>query len=442
MRDLTKGNEGRQILYFALPMLLGNVFQQLYNIIDSAIVGNFIGKEALAAVGASFPVIFAFFSMIIGIASGSTVMISQYYGAGKIEKVRKTIDTLFIFLLVASVFVSIIGVTFARDVFLLLQLPENVLPEATVYLQIFLGGVIVFFGFSGTSAVLRGLGDSKTPLYFLIIATVFNIGFDLLFVLVFHWGIAGVAIATLLAQGGAFLTAIIYLNRTHQVIQFAKRDWEFDWTIFRQSLRIGIPTGIQQTFVSFGMMALVGIVNTFGTNTIAAYSVTMRINSMASLPAMNFATALSTFVGQNIGANKPHRVRRGLIATIKMSALVAVLVSAGVVMFSESIMQLFTKEQAVVDIGVGYLKIVGAFYLVFSLMFSITGLLRGAGATIVPMFASLLSLWVVRIPLAWFLSGKIGVTGIWWAIPLGWFVGLLLAFLYYLSGRWKDKSVV
>jgi putative MATE family efflux protein len=261
-------------------------------------------------------------------------------------------------------------------------------------------------------------------------------------VLVFHWGIAGVAIATLLAQGGAFLTAIIYLNRTHQVIQFAKRDWEFDWTIFRQSLRIGIPTGIQQTFVSFGMMALVGIVNTFGTNTIAAYSVTMRINSMASLPAMNFATALSTFVGQNIGANKPHRVRRGLIATIKMSALVAVLVSAGVVMFSESIMQLFTKEQAVVDIGVGYLKIVGAFYLVFSLMFSITGLLRGAGATIVPMFASLLSLWVVRIPLAWFLSGKIGVTGIWWAIPLGWFVGLLLAFLYYLSGRWKDKSVV
>ncbi len=442
MRDLTKGNEGKQILLFALPMLLGNVFQQLYNIIDSAIVGNFIGKEALAAVGASFPVIFAFFSMIIGIASGSTVMISQYYGAGKIEKVRKTIDTLFIFLLIASVFVSIIGVTFAQDVFLLLQLPENVLPEATIYLQIFLGGVIVFFGFSGTSAVLRGLGDSKTPLYFLIIATVFNIGFDLLFVLVFHWGIAGVAIATLLAQGGAFLTAIIYLNRTHQVIHFAKRNWEFDWSIFRQSLRIGIPTGIQQTFVSLGMMALVGIVNTFGTNTIAAYSVTMRINSMASLPAMNFATALSTFVGQNIGANKPQRVRRGLIATVKMSALIAILVSTLVVTFSESIMHLFTKEQAVIDIGVGYLKIVGAFYLVFSLMFSITGLLRGAGATIIPMFASLLSLWVVRIPLAWFLSGKIGVTGIWWAIPLGWFVGLLLAFFYYLSGRWKDKSVV
>ncbi|MFO7938176.1 MAG: MATE family efflux transporter [Bacteroidales bacterium] len=442
MNDLTQGKEGRQIFYFALPMLLGNVFQQLYNIIDSAIVGNFIGKEALAAVGASFPVVFAFFSLIIGISSGSTVMISQFYGAGQMEKVRKTIDTLFVFLLFASIVVSVLGLIFARDVFVLLQLPENVLPEATVYLRIFLGGVVVFFGFSGTSAVLRGLGDSKTPLYFLIIATVFNIGFDLLFVLVFHWGIAGVAIATLLAQGGAFLSAVIYLNRTHDIIHFAKREWEFDWLIFRQSLRIGIPTGIQQTFVSLGMMALVGIVNTFGTNAIAAYSVTMRINSLASLPAMNFASALSTFVGQNIGAHKPDRVRRGLLATLKMSALVAALVSLGVILFSKEIMSVFTKDQAVIQVGIGYLKIVGAFYLVFSLMFSITGLLRGAGATVVPMFTTLLSLWVVRIPLAWYLSGKIGITGIWWAIPLGWFVGLVLAFLYYFSGRWKNKSVV
>ena len=213
MKDLTTGKEGSLILKFALPMLLGNVFQQLYNIVDSIIVGNFIGKEALAAVGASFPIIFAFLSLIIGIVSGSTIVISQYFGAKDIEKVKRAIDTLFIFLFFASIIISIVGIIFSEDIFRMLKLPEEIIPQATTYFNIFIGGVIVSFGFNGTSAILRGLGDSKTPLYFLIVSTFFNIGFDLLFVLVFKWGIAGVAIATVLAQGGAFLTAIIYLNR-------------------------------------------------------------------------------------------------------------------------------------------------------------------------------------------------------------------------------------
>ena len=442
MKDLTEGKEGSLILKFALPMLFGNVFQQLYNVVDSIIVGNFIGKEALAAVGASFPMIFAFLSLIIGIASGSTIVISQYFGAKEIEKVKRTIDTLFIFLFFASIVISIVGIIFSEDIFRFLKLPEEVIPQAKIYFNIFIGGVIVSFGFNGTSAVLRGLGDSKTPLYFLIVSTFANIAFDLLFVLVFKWGIAGVAIASVLAQGGAFLTAVIYLNQKHEIIQFSLTNLIFDKTIFKKSLRIGLPTGIQQTFVAIGMTALIGIVNRFGTNVIAAYSVVMRIGSLATLPAMNFAQALSTFVGQNIGARKMERVNTGLIATLKMSSLVSLGVSAFVLLGATFLMNLFTNDTEVIRTGREYLLIVGGFYVVFSAMFIISGVMRGAGDTLIPMFFSLISLWIIRIPAAWILSDHFGEIGIWWSMPIGWMVGLILSFAYYLTGNWKRRTII
>jgi putative MATE family efflux protein len=442
MRDLTTGKEGSLILKFALPMLLGNVFQQLYNIVDSIIVGNFIGKEALAAVGASFPIIFAFLSLIIGIASGSTIVIAQYFGAKDIEKVKRTINTLFIFLFFASILISIAGIYFSEDIFRLLKLPEEIIPQATTYFNIFMGGVVVSFGFNGTSAILRGLGDSKTPLYFLIVSTVINIGLDLLFVLVFKWGIAGVAIASVIAQGGAFLTAIIYLNKTHKIVRFSFKNLNFDRAIFKKSIKIGLPTGIQQSFVAAGMMALISIVNGFGTNVIAAYSVATRIDGLASLVAMNFAQALATFVGQNIGAKKIDRVKAGFIATLKMSTTIAVIISAAILIFSNFIISLFTNDSEVIRIGTEYLTIVGAFYIVFTTMFTISGVMRGAGDTLIPMFISFIALWIVRIPVAWVLSRQLGEIGIWWAIPAGWFVGASLSFIYYLTGNWKKKVII
>jgi len=442
MKDLTVGKESSLILKFALPMLLGNVFQQLYNVVDSIIVGNFIGKEALAAVGASFPIIFAFLSLIIGIASGSTIVIAQYFGAKDIEKVKKTINTLFIFLIFASITASIIAIYFSEDIFRLLKLPEEIIPQAKLYFNILMGGAIVSFGFNGTSAILRGLGDSKTPLYFLIISTIFNIAFDLLFVMVFKWGIMGVAVATVISQAGAFITAVIYLNKTHKVIRFSFADLKFDREIFNKSIRIGLPTGIQQTFVAAGMMALISIVNGFGTDVIAAYSVATRIDSLASLPAMNFAAALATFVGQNLGAKKINRVRTGFVATLKMTSILAITVSASILLWGNHMVSLFTNDPEVIRIGTEYLVIVGAFYIVFTSMFTISGVLRGAGDTLVPMFISLAALWVIRIPGAWFLSQRIGEKGIWWAIPIGWCVGLILSYLYYLTGNWKKKVVV
>jgi putative MATE family efflux protein len=442
MRDLTEGKEGKKILSFALPMLLGNVFHQLYNVIDSIIVGNFIGKEALAAVGASFPVVFVFFALVLGVTSGSTVVISQYFGAKDNERVKRTIDTLFIMLFFASIIISVLGIIFSREIFILLKIPKEVMPLAEVYLKIFFGGSIAFFGFIGTSASLRGLGDSKTPLYFLIISTLTNIGLDLLFVVVFNWGIEGVAFATIISQGGAFITAIIYLNRTHEIIEFSLFKLKFDKDLFRKSIRIGLPTGIQQTVVALGMTALIGIVNKFGTSVIAAYTVAARINSLATLPAMNFASALSTFVGQNLGAKKHDRVKRGFIATLKMSSVISVIVSILVVFKGDFIMGIFTNDAEVIRFGSEYLTIVGSFYLVFSAMFATTGVLRGAGATVIPMITTVISLWLIRIPGAYFLSQKIGETGIWWAIPIGWVMGLIMAYAYYLTGKWKNKVVV
>ena len=442
MRDLSVGNESKLIFQFAMPMLIGNVFQQLYNVVDSAVVGNFIGKEALAAVGASFPIIFTLMSLLIGVAIGATIVIAQYFGAKDMGNVKRTIDTLYIFLFFASIFITVVGIAFSRQIFMLIQVPEEVLPLAMQYFNIYMLGSLFYFGFNGMSAVLRGLGDSKTPLYFMIVSTLLNIGLDLLFVLVFKLGVQGVAFATLLSQFLTLIALIIYLNSRHEMVRLSLKSMVFDYGIFRKSLRIGFPIGFQQAFVAMSMMAMYWLVNRFGTNTAAAYSVVFRIDSFASMPAMNFANALSTFVGQNLGARKPERVKRGLLSTIGMTSAISITISIVAILFGTQIMRVFTSDPEVISIGKSYLVIVTGFYIVFSTMFQIGGVMRGAGDTFIPMLITFFALWVVRIPVCYYLSEDIGFTGIWWGIPIAWAVGLLLHFIYYSTGRWKSKSII
>jgi len=441
MKDLTVGNEGRLIWRFAVPMLIGNVFQQLYQVVDSIIVGNVLGKEALASVGATFPIIFALIALIIGLGSGFGIVISQYFGAQQMNKVKRTISTMFIALGILSIAMSIIGISLSTPILKLLKLPDELMHDASTYLNIYLGGILVFFGYNGTSAVLRGLGDSKTPLVFLIISTVANIILDLLFVVVFEWGIAGAAWATVVSTAGAFITAAIYLNRTHAILNFRLSEMKFDKMIFKQGVRIGLPTGLQQTFVAFGMMAIMGIVNGFGTDVIAAYSVGFRIDSFASLPAMALSAALATFTGQNLGAGKDHRVKKGLIATLLMATAFCIVLVTTIIAFRQHIVGVFNSDPEVIRIGSEYLTIVNLFYFFFILMFIFYGVLRGAGATLVPMFISVLSLWIIRVPLAAVLSKHMGETGIWWSVPIAWAVGMTGAFIYYISGKWKGKVV-
>lgn len=442
MKNLTEGNSGNLIFKFAIPMLIGNVFQQMYSIVDSIIVGRYLGKQALAAVGASFPLIFMLISFMVGVAMGTTIIISQYFGAKDMKMVKRSIDTMYIFLFFAAIIVTILGITLSGPIFRLINLPEDVIPQAMIFFNVYLVGTVFFFGFHGISSVLRGLGDSKTPLYFLVISTVMNVILVWLFVAVFKWGVAGSAWATVISQAGAFFTGVIYLNRTHEIVKLNSLKLVFDRAIFRKSLMIGLPTGLQQTFVSMGMLAITRIVNGFGTDAIAAYSAAGRLDSLAGLPAMNFGAALSTFVGQNLGANKPERVKQGLKATFMMSGALALFTSLFVIIFRQQLMGLFTNDAAVIALGAEYLVIVSSFYIFFSTMFVIGGVMRGAGDTIVPMFITLFALWAIRIPAAWIMSEYFGVDGIWWSIPVAWFIGMTLSYLYYLKGNWKKKVVV
>jgi len=438
MKDLTKGKENRLIFYFALPMLLGNVFQQLYNVVDSAIVGKYLGDEALAAVGASFPIIFLLISLIIGITIGGTISISHYFGAKDNEKVRLTVDTMNIVIFGASIVIAIVGILFSDQVFRLIELPEEVIPQASDYLRVYLLGLPFFFGFWNISAILRGVGDSKTPLYFLILSTLLNIGLDFLFIAGFGWGIKAVAYATIIAQGVGLLAAIIWMNK-NKLLRFRIKGIRFDKTVLKKSMRIGLPSGIQHVLFSLGMLAIFSIVNQFGVKVIAAYSGAMRLDSLAIMPAINLAGALSTFVGQNLGAGKFDRVKRGLFATLGMSMTISFVISAVMYFFGENLMSLFSSDPEVIRHGVEYLVISSSFYFVFSGLFSVNAVMRGAGDMIVPMVITLISLWIVRIPFAWYFSADMAEKAVWWSAPVGWITGLILSTIYYYNGRWKRK---
>lgn len=442
MRDLTSGSEAKLIFKFAVPMVIGNLFLQLYNIVDSIIVGQILGTEALAAVGASFPIFYTLIAFIIGIGSGATVVISQYFGARNYQMVKKAISTIYIFMFLAGVVLTTLGILFSNEIFDLLGLGDDVKPQAMEYFNIYMLGMIGFFGFNGTSSILRGLGDSKTPMVLMGISTLVNIILDLVFILGFKWGIAGAAWATVFAQGGAFIGAIFYLNRQEHLIHFSLKRFTFNKKVFKQSMRIGLPTGFQQTFVALGMMALIRIINNFDTSTLAAYTAASRIDALASMPSITLASALSAFVGQNLGAGQVDRVRKGVRAALIMAWVLSFTIMVIVFFFGEELIQLFNNDPEVIRQGKEYLVIVSSFYVVFSSMFILHGTLRGAGDTLIPMFITLISLWLVRIPIAWYLSQKYDETGIWWSIPSGWILGMIASWIYYKTGRWKRKVVV
>jgi putative MATE family efflux protein len=444
MKDLTQGGETRTILAFALPMLIGNVFQQFYNMVDSIIVGNFVGTQALAAVGTAFPVIFLMVALIMGLTMGTMVLVSQYFGAKDMVKLRAAVDTGYIILFWAGAGMSIVGVLATDGILSLLKVPEDVLASASTYLRIVFSGLLAMFGYNAIAAILRGLGDSRTPLYILIVSSFLNVGLDLLFVVAFGWGVAGVAWATVIAQGTSFIGAILYLNRHNQYLRLDIKKLRFDPEIFKQSVRIGLPTGIQQTLVSLGMMALTRIVNGYGTATIAAFTAAGRLDMFASMPAMNLSQAISAFTGQNMGAGKTERVKRGHLSAIITGGLISALIGGLVIIFGRQLMSMFTRDATVIAIGVRYLTIVGATYILFSTMFINNGVMRGAGDAIIPMITTLLALWVIRIPAAILLSGPLamGSDGIWLSIPAGWTMGAIFSTWYYLGGRWKHKAVV
>lgn len=442
MKDLTQGHEGRLIIKFAIPLVMANLLQQGYNFVDRLIVGNYLGKEALAAVGASFPVIYTLIAFAIGIGSGATVVISQYFGAKQFTDVKKAVSTIFIYLFITAIILTILSISFSEEIFNALHVEDHVQPLARQYFKIYMIGIMAFFGFNAIASVLRGMGDSLTPFWFMAIAFVSNVVLDFLFVVVLNYGVAGAAWATVIAHLIPFLLGAIYLTHKHQLISFRIREMAFDKKIFSKILKIGLPTAFQQTFIALGLTALVRIVNNFDTTVLAAYTVASHIDSLAGMPALNLSSALSAFVGQNLGAKKIERIRKGYWATLFMAWFLSLIVMGVVYIWGNHMIGWFNQDADVIKYGTQYLTIVSSFYLVFSTMFVTHGVLRGSGDTIIPMFISIISLWLIRIPFALYLSKIFGVVGIWWAIPIGWTIGFILSQIYFYSGRWKKKGII
>ena len=328
MTDMTQGSPARLILFFALPLLVGNMFQQLYNMVDSIVVGRFVGSTALAAVGTAFPVVFLLSSMFMGLGIGAMVMVSQFYGAGDAERLKATIDTIYTALIVGIVPLSIVGILVSRPIIALLAVPADTADQCWIYMVIVLGGLIGSLGYNANSGILQGLGDSKTPLLFLVIACIINIVLDLLFVVVFHWGVAGVAIATIIAQAFSWIFGIFYINKKYPQIHIHPFCFKFDKALFGQIVKLGVPAGVQQALFSFGVMAMQRLINSYGSAFMAGFNGANKLDTFAFMPNQSFATAATTFVGQNIGANRPERVQKGTVATLWMSCGFSVLVAA------------------------------------------------------------------------------------------------------------------
>lgn len=439
---MTRGEVWKVISRFALPLLIGNLLQQLYNVTDSVIVGQFLGKEALAAVSASFFIYYFIISLVIGIGSGTTVVISQFYGAKRFDKLQKAFSSFFIFMLVAGVLLSIIGIIFAEPMFRLTNTPEEVIPQAVLYFRIYVGGTFLFVTFNSIISILRGVGESVRPMLFILLTTVLNVILDLVFIAVFHWGIEGAARATVIAQGIGMCVALAYINNTHPLLSIKKKDLVFDTGLFKEGLRIGLPTSVQQCAISLGLIALLGIVNSFGTETLTAYGAAGKIDTIIIQAVLTLSGALAAFCGQNIGARRLDRVREGVRFAILVNVVLGLATFTAIYFFGDTMMLAFTNDPEVIAIGQEYLLIIGGFFIVHGGLNVFNGALRGAGDTLFTMVVSLTCLWLIRIPLAYWFSSIWGRVGIWWAIGASLCIGLAVTYIYYRLGFWKNKGAV
>ena len=439
---MTRGEVWKVISRFALPLLIGNLLQQLYNVTDSVIVGQFLGKEALAAVSASFFIYYFIISLVIGIGSGTTVVISQFYGAKRFDELQKAFSSFFIFMLVAGVLLSIIGIIFAEPMFRLTNTPEEVIPQAVLYFRIYVGGTFLFVTFNSIISILRGVGESVRPMLFILLTTVLNVILDLVFIAVFHWGIEGAARATVIAQGIGMCVALAYINNTHPLLSIKKKDLVFDTSLFKEGLRIGLPTSVQQCAISLGLIALLGIVNSFGTETLTAYGAAGKIDTIIIQAVLTLSGALAAFCGQNIGARRLDRVRARVRFAMLVNVVLGLATFTAIYFFGDTMMLAFTNDPEVIAIGQEYLLIIGGFFIVHGGLNVFNGALRGAGDTLFTMVVSLTCLWLIRIPLAYWFSSIWGRVGIWWAIGASLCIGLAVTYIYYRLGFWKNKGAV
>ncbi len=441
--DMTKGNEVGLLLRFALPMLVGNIFQQLYNMVDSIIVGKFVGSNALGAVGAVGNLNFLFFSLCLGLASGIGILISQFFGAGKDDYVKKIIANSVYIITISGAIMSIISCIFARPILYLMNTPAENMEDAVIYMQIVCGATVIVAIYNGISSILRALGDSKTPLIFLIVSSFINVGLDLLFVLVFHWGVAGAAWATVIAQFVSAIGSILFALRKNPYLKLEKRHFIVDNDIIKKSFQIGLPVAGQNAMIAFSCVALQSVVNNYGSTVMAAYTATSRVEQLVQQPFGSLGTAVSTFAGQNVGAGKYDRVS----TSCKKSTLIVLIFSLMMIvimfLFGAPIVRLFVNEPDVIEIGAKGLRITSFMYFALGMIYITRGMLNGVGDAAYAMINGLTEV-IGRIGFAYLLMAipAVGMWGVWYTNGLTWVLAGATGVIRFFQGKWKTKSVV
>ncbi len=432
--DMTQGNPTKTIIKFAFPFLIGNLFQQLYNIVDSIVVGRFIGTDALAAVGSSFMIMNFFSFVIIGLCMGSSAVYSFFFGKKDYISLRKSVFISFLSIGIFTIVLSILIIVNTNNMLLLIKTPQSILKGSQDYLEIIFGGLIFVFLFNACSALLRSVGDSKTPLYFLVLSAVINIVLDLVFVIKFNMNVEGVAIATVIAQAVSSILCLIYTFMKIPFIRLSREDMVFDKEISTMVAKYSILTSAQQSIMTFGMVCVQGIVNTFGPDTIAAFTAAGKIDSIAYLPVQDFGNAFSTYIAQNKGAKNNERIYEGVKSATQTIVVFCLVLSTLIFINSENLMKIFVKanEINVINLGVEYLSIISVFYMLIGFLFMFYGFFRGIGALNISLILTIISLGT-RVLMAYVLSSipALAERGIWWSVPLGWALADVVGLVIY-----------
>ena len=438
--DMTTGTIWKHILSFAVPLMIGNLFQQLYNTVDSIVVGNFVGKEALAAVGSTGPIMNTLIGFFMGLSTGAGVAISQAYGAHDDEKVSKAVHTSLFMTLVMAVLFTVIGVAFVPAMLHLMSTPEDVIPGATLYLRIYFAGMIGLMFYNMGSGILRAVGDSRRPLYFLIFSAIVNTILDLVFVIFFDMGIAGVSLATIIAQILSAILTMVVLMRSEGSYKVRLRAIRYDRAMMKRIIDLGVPTAIQQAITSFSNVFVQGYINQFGSACMAGWSSYNKIDQFIMLPLQSISLSSTTFVGQNLGAHQLERAKKGTRTAFILSEIFTVVLMIPVLIFARQLVMMFNAEEDVLYYGVLFIHWVTPFYVLCCVNQVYAGALRGAGDAKAPMII-MLSSFVVFRQIYLFIISRVANTEIWIGMgyPFGWIVASAACLLYYRFSGWEAR---
>ena len=441
--DMTQGTIWKQLIYFAFPLLIGNLFQQLYNTVDSVVVGNFVSTEALAAVGSVTPIINMLVGFFSGLATGAGVVISQFFGAKNGQMLHKAVHTTLLMTVGLGVIFTFIGIFMTPMMLNLMSTPADVFDGAALYLRIYFGGVLGLMLYNMVSGLLRAVGDSKRPLYFLVLSSLLNVVLDLAFVLIFHWGIAGVAIATIIAQFISAFLLLVVLARSDEDYKLVLRDLKMDAEILKRIVRIGLPAGLQMAVTSFSNVFVQSYINRFGSACMAGWPSYSKIDQFVLLPMQSLSLSATTFVGQNLGAGNLSRAKKGTRVSMAISVAITAVLTVLLIAFSSQLLMLFNQDENVLYYGNIFIRYLAPFYVICCINQIFAGSLRGAGDATGPMIIMLLSFVVFR-QIYLFVGSQFfdSIIFVGLGYPAGWLVCSVFMAIHYFRGRWeKDYQI-